>query len=153
VLGANIVGAWLFAAALAYGHPFRPEAAQALDKLATEAATGAFGWTLLRGIFAGWLIALMVWLLPSAGSARVFVILLVTYVVAVARLPHAIAGTAEVAYGVLTHKLPPMAYLTSFMAPTLTGNTVGGVLFVALLNHAPVSPELKGGKEDEADGA
>jgi formate/nitrite transporter FocA (FNT family) len=39
------------------------------------------------------------------------------------------------------------------MAPTLTGNTVGGVLFVALLNHAPVSPELKGGKEDEADGA
>jgi len=153
VLGANIVGAWLFAAALAYGHPFRPEAAQALDKLATEAATGAFGWTLLRGVFAGWLIALMVWLLPSAGSARLFVILLVTYVVAVARLPHAIAGTAEVAYGVLTHKLPPMAYLTSFMAPTLTGNTVGGVLFVALLNHAPVSPELKGGKEDEADGA
>jgi formate/nitrite transporter FocA (FNT family) len=91
----------------------------------------------------------MVWLLPSAGSARLFVILLVTYVVALARLPHVIAGSAEVAYGVLTHKLPPMAYIVSFLAPTLVGNTVGGVLFVALLNHAPVSPELNG---DEGGG-
>jgi len=147
VLCANIVGAWLFAAALAYGHPFRPETAPALAKLATDAAAGPFGWTLLRAIFAGWLIALMVWLLPSAGSARVFVILLVTYVVAVARLPHVIAGSTEVAYGVLTHALAPMAYVTAFLAPTLIGNTVGGVLFVALLNHAPVSPELKGGEE------
>jgi formate/nitrite transporter FocA (FNT family) len=152
VLGANIVGAWLFAAALAYGQPFRPETAQALGKLATEAATGAFGWTLLRGVFAGWLIALMVWLLPSAGSARLFVIILVTYVVAIARLPHVIAGSAEVAYGVLTHKLPPIAYVVSFLAPTLIGNTIGGVLFVALLNHAPVSPELKGGKEGDDEG-
>jgi len=153
VLCANIVGAWLFAAALAYGHPFRPEAAQALDKLAAEAATGGFGWTLFRGVFAGWLIALMVWLLPSAGSARLFVILLVTYVVAVARLPHVIAGSAEVAYGVLTLKLSPMVYVFSFLAPTLIGNTVGGVLFVALLNHAPVSPELKGGQADDAGDA
>ncbi len=75
-----------------------------------------------------------------------------TYVVAVARLPHVIAGSAEVAYGVLTHKLPAMAYGVSFLAPTLIGNTVGGVLFVALLNHAPVSQELKGGQDnsDEA---
>ncbi len=148
VLVANIVGAWLFAAALAYGHPFRIETASALGKLATEAANGPFGWTLLRGVFAGWLIALMVWLLPSAGSARLFVILLVTYVVALARLPHVIAGSAEVAYGVLTHALSPTAYVTAFLAPTLIGNTVGGVLFVALLNHAPVSPELNGGEDE-----
>ncbi len=150
VLSANIVGAWMFAAALAYGRPFRPEAAQALDKLAAEAATGAFGWTLLRGVFAGWLIALMVWLLPSAGSARLFVILLLTYVVAVARLPHAIAGSAEVAYGVLTHKLSLTAYGAGFLAPTLIGNTLGGVLLVALLNHAPVSPELNQGGDEQA---
>ena len=151
VLGANIAGAWLFAAALAYGHPFRPETATALGKLASEAATGAFGWTLLRGVFAGWLIALMVWMLPSAGSARLFVILLVTYVVALARLPHVIAGSAEVAYGVLTQRLAPIAYFTAFLAPTLIGNTVGGVLFVALLNHAPISPELNQGNDAEED--
>jgi len=147
VLVANIVGAWMFAAALAYGHPFRPETAPALSKLAAETVNGPFGWTLLRAVFAGWLIALMVWLLPSAGSARLFVILLVTYVVAVARLPHVIAGSAETAYGVLTHGLPLQAYFTAFLAPTLIGNTLGGVLFVALLNHAPVSAELKGGED------
>ncbi|MGZ9111966.1 MAG: formate/nitrite transporter family protein, partial [Rhodoplanes sp.] len=50
---------------------------------------------------AGWLIALMVWLLPSAGSARLFVILLLTYVVALGHLSHIIAGSVEVAYAVL----------------------------------------------------
>jgi formate/nitrite transporter FocA (FNT family) len=143
VLAANILGAWLFAAALAYGRPFQADVAPTLEKLAAEAATGAFGWTVLRAVFSGWLIALMVWLLPSAGSARLFVILLITYVVALARLPHVIAGSAEVAYGVLTHKLAAVDYALRFFAPTLIGNTVGGVLFVALLNHAPVSPELK----------
>jgi formate/nitrite transporter FocA (FNT family) len=34
-------------------------------------------------------------------------------------------------------------YLLNFFAPTLMGNTIGGTLLVALLNHAPVAPELE----------
>ena len=49
--------------------------------------------TMLKAIFAGWLIALMVWLLPSSGSARLFVILLLTYVVGLGHLSHIIAGS------------------------------------------------------------
>jgi formate-nitrite transporter family protein len=43
-----------------------------------------FGLTLIHAIFAGWLIALTVWLLPAAEANRVQVIVIVTYVVALA---------------------------------------------------------------------
>ena len=34
-------------------------------------------------------------------------------------------------------------YLRGFFAPTILGNTIGGVALVALLNHAPLAPELR----------
>ena len=60
---------------------FRPEAVAAMRELATAPMSGGFGATVLKALFAGWLIATMVWLLPSARSARLATILLVTYVV------------------------------------------------------------------------
>ncbi len=45
---------------------------------------------------------MMVWLLPSARSARLATVLLVTYVVALGRLSHIIAGSVDAAYAVLT---------------------------------------------------
>jgi formate/nitrite transporter FocA (FNT family) len=143
VLAANIVGTWLFASALAWGHPLPPDAARSLGRLADEAVAGTFAHTLFRGIFAGWLIALMVWLLPSARSAKLFVIVLITYLVSLARLPHIIAGSTEAAYAVLIgHRLLADYWLT-FFVPTLIGNTIGGVCLVAMLNHAPVADEVK----------
>ena len=54
-----------------------------------------------KSIFAGWLIALMIWLLPSARSARLLVIMLLTYVVAIGRFSHVIAGSVEAFYAML----------------------------------------------------
>ena len=150
VLTANIVGTWLFAAALAYGQPFGPEVAASLSMLAGEVGIEAFRPTVLKGIFAGWLIALMVWLLPSAQSAKLWVIILLTYLVALAHLPHIIAGSAEVAYAVMTGARPFMDYWIGFFVPTLIGNSLGGICLVAMLNHAPVAPELEG--TDESSG-
>jgi formate-nitrite transporter family protein len=84
------------------------------------------------------LIALMVWLLPSAGSARLFVILLLTYVVALGHLSNIIAGSVEAAYAVLGGHASFGRYMIAFLLPTLIGNTIGGVSLVAFLNHAPL---------------
>jgi formate/nitrite transporter FocA (FNT family) len=46
--------------------------------LGRGAIRAAFIPTFLRAILAGWLIALMVWLLPAADSARSFVIIAIT---------------------------------------------------------------------------
>jgi formate/nitrite transporter FocA (FNT family) len=141
VLFANLIGTWIFAAMLALGHPLPPDSAAALGRLATAAVSDAFWNTLLRSILAGWLIALMVWILPSAGSTRIVIIGLLTWLVAFAKLSHVIAGSTEAAYGVLTGQASFGAYLGAFLLPTFLGNTLGGVALVAMLNHAPVSAD------------
>jgi formate/nitrite transporter FocA (FNT family) len=80
----------------------------------------------------------MVWLLPFAGSARVLVILIVTYVVGLGAFSHVIVGSVESFYlGALGAK----AWTTILLGhtlPTLIGNILGGVALVALINHAQV---------------
>ena len=71
---ANIAGTIAFAFVVAEGGVFPPEAQAVFLELGRHALAGTFGATLLRAVFAGWLIALMVWLLPAAGSARVLII-------------------------------------------------------------------------------
>jgi formate/nitrite transporter FocA (FNT family) len=142
VLVANIAGTWLMAALLSLEGIVEPEMRTAFADLADETMAHPFLPTFLRAILAGWLIALMVWLLPSAGSARILVIVLLTYVVALAHLSHIIAGSSEAAYAVLVGGRSFADYAWLFFAPTLLGNVVGGVGLVAFLNHAAVAPEV-----------
>ena len=94
---------------------------------------------LARAVPAGWIIALMVWMLPAAGSARVLVITLMTWLVGAAGLAHVIVGSAEVQYLVFAGELAYGAFLFDYFLPVLLGNTVGGVTLVAALNHAQVA--------------
>lgn len=142
VLAANLVGTWIFAAAVAYANPFGPDAQASFNELSRETVAHPFGLTFVKSIFAGWLIALMVWLLPTAGSARILIIALLTWVVALGRLSHVIAGSSEAAYGVLIGQAALSDYFGRFLLPTLLGNTLGGAALVAMLNHAPVSEEM-----------
>ena len=140
---ANIAGTIAFAFVIAKGEPFRPDAQAAFLELGRHALEGGFGNTLLRAVFAGWLIALMVWLLPASGSARPLIIVLLTYTVSLGKLSHIIAGSSEAAFAVIAGGAPWADYLWRFLLPTLIGNTIGGVLLVAIVNHAQVTSELE----------
>jgi formate/nitrite transporter FocA (FNT family) len=107
-----------------------------------EIVHGASLSAFVKSVLAGWLIALMVWMLPSARSARLFVILLLTYVVALGHFPHIVAGSVEAAFAVFAGEAQVTDYLGGFLLPTLIGNTLGGVALAALLNHAPLADEL-----------
>jgi formate/nitrite transporter FocA (FNT family) len=146
VLVANLVGTAIFAALISIDGLFTPNVRQALVEIASDAVAGEFWPTLLKAVLAGWLIAMMVWLLPSARSAKLLVILLLTYIVGVGKFSHIIAGSAESAFAVITGHASLADYFLRFLAPTLIGNTLGGVTLVALLNHAPLVPELQGGE-------
>lgn len=145
VLLANLVGTWLFAAMLAFANPFGAAVEPSLAKLAAESIAEPFGPTFVKAVVAGWLIALMTWLLPTGGSAKLLIIVLLTWVVALGRLSHIVAGSSEAAYGVLTRAATLADYGWRFVAPTLIGNTLGGVALVAMLNHAPVSHKVQPG--------
>jgi formate/nitrite transporter FocA (FNT family) len=139
VLAANLVGTLLFALAAARTELFRPELREAFAAIGTEALSGSFGATFTRAIGAGWLIALMVWMLPDAKYARLSVIVVMTWLIGAAGLSHVIAGSVEVLYTAATGAVPWSAYVTDFLLPTLTGNVIGGTGLVAALNHAQVA--------------
>ena len=141
VLTANLVGTFLFAWVVGHTGVFEADVRKNFAALGREALAGGFGLHLLRGIFAGWLIALVVWLLPSAENARLQVILLLTYLVGVAGLAHVIAGSVEVLYLVTTGPASWGSYFAQFLLPTLLGNTLGGVTLVAALNYGQVAPD------------
>jgi formate/nitrite transporter FocA (FNT family) len=143
VLFFNLVSTWIFAAMLRLPGVFGPGVVDALGEV-SRAAIGPQDTlpTVVRAIFAGWLIALMVWLLPSARSARLMTVLLITWVVAVTRLSHIIAGSAEVAYAVMSGDATLGDYFGRFLLPTFVGNVIGGMSLVALLNHAAIAPEI-----------
>jgi formate/nitrite transporter FocA (FNT family) len=138
VLLANLLGAFLFAWLISDSSVFdsQPGVHAAFSVLGREAFQGGFLSTFLRAILAGWLIALMIWLLPFAESARVWVIALLAYVVGLGHFPHIIAGSIAAFYQVLTGGISLGGCLTNFMVPVLLGNVIGGVALVAAAVHA-----------------
>lgn len=145
VLAANLLGALVFAWTVGHTEVFDTETRAAFAEIGWRAMEGSWGTILLRGIFAGWLIAMMVWLLPAAETARVWIIIIMTYLVALGGYSHIVVGSVEVLYVVTTGGAGWGAYFGGWMVPTLLGNIIGGVSLVALLGHAQVvSDETKG---------
>ncbi|MFD0798406.1 formate/nitrite transporter family protein [Maribacter chungangensis] len=88
-------------------------------------------------ILAGWLMALLSWLVSSSNEtiSRIFVIYMITAMVGFAGLHHSIVGNIEVLAGLLfTDDISITTYLT-FQTTALLGNAFGGVFFVALLRY------------------
>jgi formate-nitrite transporter family protein len=143
VLFANLLGAFLFALCLGKVSVFDANTQQCLTEIG-KAHLAPGGPVVLRAIFAGWLIALMVWLLPAAEAARVWIIVIITYVIGLGSFNHIIAGSTPMFFLVVTHSISFGVYLVKFFLPTLAGNIIGGVSLVAALNHA----QVVGGKEE-----
>ncbi len=142
VLTANLIGTLIFAFIASRPGVFEPGAAASMAELSAKLLALPVQECAIRAGAAGWLIGLMVWLLPASGTARPLVIILLTYVVAMCQFPHIIAGSVEAAYGVFTGHATVGAYLEKFLAPVFLGNVIGGTALAALLNHAPVASDM-----------
>ena len=141
VLATNILGALLFALFVYRSDAFSPEIKHAFLQIGMTTLSFGFQATLVKGIFAGWLIALMVWLMPAAEHNRLWVVLIITYVVGAAGLSHIIAGSVEGLYAVVAGASTWSYYLLNFLLPVFIGNSLGGVLLVSILNYGQVAPE------------
>ena len=138
VLSANLVGTYLIALCLARIVLFDAHTQAGLVEIGRAHFGAGFGTVVVRAIFAGWLIALMVWLLPGAESAKVSIIIIITYLVGLAGFNHIVAGSTTAFFVVVTKSVSWTAYFAHFFVPTLLGNIVGGVSLVAALGHAQV---------------
>ena len=138
VLPANLAGTFLFAFCVAHIGLFDGHVQQCLGQIGGNHLGIPFGIVFVRAIFAGWLVALMVWLLPGAEQSRVSVIIIITYLIGLGAFSHVIAGSTAVFYLVAAKTTSVGTYLSTFFLPTLLGNIVGGVSLVAALGHGQV---------------
>ena len=138
VFAFNMLGALIFAWTIGNTDVFSAEVRQVFNEIGQHALHAEFSSMLLRGIFAGWLIALMVWLLPAAAEVRLWVIIFLTFVVGIGGFPHIIAGSIEVFYLAATGAASWGEVLGGYVLPTFIGNVLGGVMLVAMFNHAQV---------------
>jgi formate/nitrite transporter FocA (FNT family) len=141
VLAANLLGALGVAWAIGHTAVFDESLRVAFVAVASHGVGDSFGTMVLKGIFAGWLIALMVWLMPGAQSSRLAVIVILTYLIGLGEFAHVIAGSVDKLLLVTTGRLSVGAFLGGFLAPTLIGNVIGGVSLVAALNHGAAGRE------------
>jgi formate/nitrite transporter FocA (FNT family) len=102
------------------------------------------GWVAMffKAISAGFLIAAMVWLMPSAEGAQFWVVTLMTYLIAVGEFAHIVAGSVEAFLLVANGQLGIGSMVVNFTAPVLLGNMIGGTALFALLSYAQVMKEI-----------
>ena len=88
------------------------------------------------------LIAAMVWMIPSAESAKFSVITLMTYLIAIGGFTHIVAGSMEAYMLVLAGDWEWWRMISQFVAPVLLGNIAGGTALFALISYAQVMEEI-----------
>ncbi len=142
VLAANLVGTFFAALFCNYSPVLSPELLHGMREIGHHLL--ALGWwdMAFRGVASGFLIAAMVWMLPSAETAKFAVITLMTYLIAVGGFTHIIAGSMESYLLVLAGEWEWWRMILQFMAPVLLGNIVGGTALFALISYAQVMEEI-----------
>ena len=95
-----------------------------------------------RGIASGFLIAAMVWMIPSAESAKFAVVTVMTYLIAIGGFTHIVAGSMEAYLLVLAGDWEWWRMLWQFFVPVLIGNMIGGTALFALISYAQVMEEI-----------
>jgi formate/nitrite transporter FocA (FNT family) len=138
VFFANMVGTLAIAWTIGNTGAFAPEVRKAFADIGRESIAAGFGLVVLRGIFAGWLMAMLVWVLPFAETGRFFVIVGITWLIALGGFAHVVAGAVDVLFLATTGITPWQHAIGGFIVPALIGNVIGGVALVAVINHAQV---------------
>ncbi|WP_323174246.1 formate/nitrite transporter family protein [Natrialba sp. PRR66] len=138
VLAANVIGAGIVAYLLATTNVFTPETAETAQQFGEHALSVSWSGLFYKGAFAGGLVATMVWLVHAARDSlsRFFIVYLIMFTVPATELFHCVVGACEVLFLVFAGEAGLLTVFTQFFVPVTLGNTVGGVVFVALVNYS-----------------
>lgn len=141
-LGANFIGTAAMALLFVTTPIVTPETLDAMVSISEKVAKLTFAESLVKGLPSGLLIAALVWMRPSAGNNFLWLVFLMTYVIAVGDFTHVVVGSCEIfLLAWRGEALGPM--FVGNILPTLIGNVIGGTALFALLAWAQVKDELK----------
>lgn len=140
---ANIAGALFVAVLIAKQIVVGPEQLSAALDVSKDLLERDFARTLLLAMPAGFLIASIAWILPNAQGSEFWVIVLITYVIALGEFSHVVAGSAEAWLLMLAGKMSVSGAIGDFILPALIGNVIGGTGLFAVVAHGQVRGEIK----------
>jgi formate/nitrite transporter FocA (FNT family) len=141
VLVGNLCGTLLVAYVMLHLPIFDARTDLAFLDIGRKVMENDAGQMFAKGIVSGWMIATMVWMIPSMESAKMWIIILITYLMALGDFTHIVVGSVEVSYLVFAGELPWRDFWWVFAGPTLAGNIIGGSFIFALISHAQVRSE------------
>jgi formate/nitrite transporter FocA (FNT family) len=142
VLASNLAGTLLAALFCTHTSVVPPAVREAMLVVSHESISHPPLDIFFKAIAAGFLIAAMVWLLPSANATQFHVIILLTYVIAICGFAHVIAGSFEGFLLVLNGRLQMLPMLAGFALPALVGNIIGGTALFAVISYGQVAKEM-----------
>lgn len=142
VLVANIAGTLLAALFFSWTPFVGGDTIDAMLGLARKLMENEPSAMFAKAIASGFLIAAMVWMIPTAETAQFWVILLMTWLIGANELSHIVAGSTEALMLLVEGEVSVGDYVLRFMLPTLAGNIVGGTVLFAVLSHAQVAKEI-----------
>jgi formate/nitrite transporter FocA (FNT family) len=142
VLLANFAGTLFASAFCSFTPVLTPELKREMLEISRHVLE--YGWldTAFKAVAAGFLIAAMVWLLPSAEGGQVIIIVAMTYVISAGGFMHIVAGSMEAFMLMWDGSASVGQVFGSFIVPVLIGNVVGGTALFALLTYAQVMKEI-----------
>ncbi|MDO8234450.1 formate/nitrite transporter family protein [Citrobacter werkmanii] len=150
VLLGNIIGTGIAAWAFEYMPIFDEETRDAFVKIGMDVMKNSPTEMFSNAIISGWLIATMVWMFPAAGAAKIVVIILMTWLIALGDTTHIVVGSVEILYLVFNGTLHWSDFLWPFALPTLAGNICGGTFIFALMSHAQIRNDMSNKRKEEA---
>ena len=153
VIAGNVVGGCLFAGLMVgLGLNMGLFSVNAIDTYAEHIL--GFKWWVIFGsaILAGWMMGITAWLVTSARDtlSRIVLVTIITGSIGFLGLHHSIVGNIEVFSALLYGNTVSLWRYLLFLAVVLAGNTVGGVVFVAVLKNRTFLFEIEKVKEQTA---
>ncbi|MBX8485685.1 formate/nitrite transporter family protein [Pseudomonas cichorii] len=141
VLAGNLAGTLLVAYVMLNLPIFDSKTDQAFLEIGHKVMENDISHMFSKGIVSGWMIATMVWMIASMENAKIAIIVMITYLMALGDFTHIVVGSAEVSYLVFAGEIAWKDFWLVFAGPTLAGNIIGGSFIFGLLSHAQIRSE------------
>lgn len=142
VFAGNMIGAAVAGAMNIHLHLMNSELTEAMLEVSRKPAGKEWLALLAQGVPAGFLIASVAWIRAGVDQGSIWIVLGLTYAIALGDFTHVIAGGAEAFLLLFAGEIGPAQALGGIILPTLIGNVLGGTGLFTLLAHAQVRQEV-----------
>ena len=147
ILG-NLMGGWLIAVVMVWiGPKLEIFDLETVLKIGLHVSDHSPWLIFVSAILAGWLMALLSWLLTSTKDtiSKIVLVFIITSIMSFASLHHSIIGSIEVFAAFISSEAINFWDYSIFELLALAGNAIGGVVFVALLKYRAFTYNISGG--------